>query len=348
MPVRWGRIAIVVSALAAMFAPVPPGWVERQYSTRVYVTLQHLLTSASNHVPVALFDLLLAIVLMLWTALAWRDLRHAPTWLRAAGRIAARTIVWCAAAYLIFIATWGLNYRRVRLVDKVPYDASSVTADGALAAARLTVDRLNSLHSTVHATGWPAADAVDPLLARGFDRALRDVRLPSSIVLARPKWTIVDWYFRRAGVAGMTDPFFLETLVASDALPFERPFIVAHEWSHLAGVTDEGEANFVGWLACMRDGARAQYSASLFLYGELAGTVRGRDRAALAAALGPGPRADLRAIRERFAREVSPRLSAVGWRVYDSYLRVNRIEAGAASYAEVVKLVLGVRLETPP
>jgi hypothetical protein len=43
----------------------------------------------------------------------------------------------------------------------------------------------------------------------------------------------------------MTDPFFLETLVASDVLPFERPFLVAHEWSHLAGIADEGEANFV-------------------------------------------------------------------------------------------------------
>ena len=33
-----------------------------------------------------------------------------------------------------------------------------------------------------------------------------------------------------------------------------------------------------------------------------------------------------------------------GWRVYDSYLKANRVEAGAASYAEVVRLVLGARL----
>src|SRR6202011_5116481 len=161
----------------------------------------------------------------------------------------------------------------------------------------------------------------------------------------RPKRTLIGWYFRRAGVAGMTDPFFLETLIASDALPFERPFVVAHEWSHLAGVTDEGDANFVGWLACMRGGVTAQYSGWLFLYRELVATVGGRDRAALGASLGLGPREDLRAIRERFAREVSPRLSAAGWRVYDSYLRANRVEAGTGSYADVVRLVLGVRIE---
>jgi hypothetical protein len=299
-------------------------------------------------VAFALFDLVLAIVIVVWVAFAWRDVRRSTTWLRAAGLIGARTIVWCAATYLIFLAAWGLNYRRVRLIDALPYDESAVTADAALAAARLTVDRLNRLHPLAQAVGSPPAGATDSSLASAFALALRDVRLPASIVVARPKRTIIDWYFRRAGVAGLTDPFFLETLVASDALPFERPFIVAHEWSHLAGVTDEGDANFVGWLACMRDGVAARYSASLFLYRELAATIGARDRASLAAALGPGPREDLRAIRERYAREVSPRVSQVGWRVYDSYLRANRVEAGAASYADVVKLVLGVRLEHPP
>jgi hypothetical protein len=339
---------IVVSAVATEYAPVPPGLVERAYSTRVYVTLQPLLTSASNHVSFAMFDVALAIVVVLWIAFAWRDVRQSSTWLRATIAIGVRTIVWCAATYLIFVATWGLNYRRERFTEKLPYDPSAVTMDAARGAARLTVERLNSLHPIAHASGWPSRDAVDPSLANGFGRAIRDVRLPPSIVIARPKRTVIDWYFRRAGVDGMTDPFFLETLVASDALPFERPFIVAHEWSHLAGVAHEGEANFVAWLACMRAGAPAQYSGSLFLYRELAATVPGRDRAALAAALGPGPREDLRAIRERFAREVSPRLSTAGWRVYDSYLKANRVEAGAASYAEVVKLVLGVRLDDVP
>jgi len=68
----------------------------------------------------------------------------------------------------------------------------------------------------------------------------------------------------------------------------------------------------------------------------------------LGAALGSGPREDLRAIRQRFAREVSPRLSIAGWRVYDSYLRANRVDAGSASYGEVVRLVLGVRLDDAP
>jgi hypothetical protein len=37
-------------------------------------------------------------------------------------------------------------------------------------------------------------------------------------------------------------------------------------------------------------------------------------------------------------------VSAAGWRVYDRYLKANRIEAGTASYAQVVRLALGTQL----
>jgi hypothetical protein len=143
----------------------------------------------------------------------------------------------------------------------------------------------------------------------------------------------------------MTDPFLLETLVVSDLLPIETPLVVAHEWGHLAGFADEGEANFVGWLTCVRGSSSEQYSGWLFLYGEMAGALRRDDRSAAAARLAPGPRDDLRAIADRIRGHVSPRVSAAGWRVYDRYLKANRVEAGAASYAGIVRLILGTRFD---
>ena len=63
--------------------------------------------------------------------------------------------------------------------------------------------------------------------------------------------------------------------MSATLLPFERPFVVAHEWSHLAGVADEGDANFLAWLACVQAPPPAQYSGWLFLYSEVAGGLRG-------------------------------------------------------------------------
>ena len=48
----------------------------------------------------------------------------------------------------------------------------------------------------------------------------------------------------------MLNPFGLETIVLPDLLPYERPFVVAHEWAHLAGHADEAEASAIGgWPA---------------------------------------------------------------------------------------------------
>jgi Protein of unknown function (DUF3810) len=342
------RVALVASAVAAAFAPLPPAAVDRLYSARVYAMLQPLLTSMSNLVPFALLDVLIGATAVFWFALAARDLLRTADRLRGALHIVLRTIVWSATLYLLFLALWGLNYRRPRMRETLPYDASAVTADAAVAAGRLAVDRLNALRDRAHAAGWPASDAVDANLADGFARAIRDVGIPRDVVPARPKRTILEWYFRRAGVDGMTDPFFLETLVAGSALPFERAFVVAHEWSHLAGIADEGEANFVAWLSCVGGSPPNEYSGWLFMYGELAGAVNRRDRAALSSALAAGPRADLQAIRDRYTREVNPRVATMGWRVYDSYLKANRVKAGVASYDEVVRLVLGVRVQGQP
>ena len=67
-----------------------------------------------------------------------------------------------------------------------------------------------------------------------------------------PKRSLLTYYFRRAAIDGMTDPYFLEVIVNPDVLDFERPFVVAHEWAHLAGYSNEAEANFLAWLTCIK------------------------------------------------------------------------------------------------
>jgi hypothetical protein len=339
---------LVAVALAAAVLPLPSRAVERLYSNGPYAAAQPWMTAVSNLAPAALFDLLIVAALLAWTGLGVRDLIRRRSWLRAMARIAGRTLVWSAALYLGFLLAWGLNYRRLPLVEKLQFDEARVSADAARDLGMLAVGEVNALHDAAHAeiAGMDGrAPEIDPVLAQAFSAAQRDLGAPRLAAPGRPKRSMLDLYFRRAGVSGMTNPLFLETLVASDLLPVERPAVIAHEWSHLAGITDEGEANFLGWLTCVRGSPAHRYSGWLFLVNELARAVRDADRAAMGAALGPGPRADLRAIAERVRRNVSPRLSAAGWRAYNQYLRANRVQSGTKSYAEVVKLVLGVSFD---
>jgi uncharacterized protein DUF3810 len=343
--VRSRHAIIVALAVGAAVAPMSPAAVERFYSKGAYPLLQSQLTAISNLTALAIFDVLILTVLGAWFLLAVRDLgwNRGSSWLRGVAAIVVRTVVWAAGFYIVFLLIWGLNYRRTPLVDKLAFDERAVTVDALTSLGVTAVEQLNRLHAGAHDSGWPAADAIDPLLAAALAEVDLDVGGAGRVRVGRPKTTLLDWYFRRTATDGMTDPYFLETLASTGMLPFERPFVLAHEWSHLAGLADEGDANFVGWLACMRASPPSQYSGWLFLYSELAAAMRDDVRASVAAGLAPGPRVDLAAIRTRIAQQMSPRLAAAGRQVYDRYLKANRIESGVQSYARVVRLVLGVR-----
>jgi hypothetical protein len=343
-----GRAALVGLAAAAAVVPTPPGLVERVYSTGAYPWLQRATTALSNQVPFALFDCLLVIVVTAWVVFAIRDLRGgagAGRRFRLVRRIGGRTVVWAAVLYLGFFVIWGLNYRRMPVAERLRVDARAVTPEAARALAARSVAQLNALYGSAHSGGWPGPRDVDPSLVRALAEADRQLGGAGVLVAGRPKATLLDWYFRRTVTDGMTDPFFLETLVSSALLPFERPFVLAHEWSHLAGVADEGDANFLAWLACVRASPRSQYSGWLFLFSEVAASLDRRGQAEVSAALGPGPRADLLAVRARVQQQVSPQLAAISRLLYDRYLKANRVESGVRSYGHVVQLILGARFD---
>jgi hypothetical protein len=301
-------------------------------------------TGLSNLVPFALID---ALVIAMAGWLLFAGIRtvvraHRGGWAASAISVLMHVATLAAVVYVAFLMSWGFNYRRTPLTSKIRYEPSAVTPERARELALATVREVNELYGRARASGF--ASGVDSL-HDAFANVQSIVRVARPALPGRPKLSLLDIYFRAAGVEGMTNPFFLETLVAGDLLPFERPFVIAHEWSHLAGFADEGEANFVGWLTCARASDAARYSGSLFLYTQILAALDDADRKAIAGGLAPGPRADLREAAERSRRNVKPAVAGAGWRVYDRYLKANRIDAGTASYAEVVRLVLGLRLD---
>ena len=311
-------LALIVLAIGAALVPLPAATVERLYAEGLYPLLQPRLTGASNLVPFAILDVLLLGATLLWVVLLARDVARRATlgWARLGWRLAVRTAAGAAAAYLVFLVAWGLNYRRTPIEEKIPFDRQAVTADAARALARRAAVQLNALYEGGH-RGIPAA-AIDPPLASALARAQADVGARWTARAARPKRTLLEPYFLAAGVEGMTDPFFLEILVPEDLLPFERPFVLAHEWGHLAGFADESEANFIGWLTCMHGSGEARYSGWLFLYREVMASLDPDDRTAILAELAAGPREDLIQIADRLRRQLRPRVSAAGWRAYDT------------------------------
>lgn len=324
--------AIVVLAALLAIVPIPKTPVERWYSGAIFPRLQRTLTPVSNAVPFALFDVVLVAATVAFALLAYRRIRD-EGWRRGGIRIVRATAMSASVVYLVFLATWGLNYRRVRLMDKVEFNASRVNPATARSLGDANAATLNRLYAAAHRTPLSIGK-----LAAAFHDAQRQLGARLPIVPGRPKQTLLGGYFHQIAVTGMTDPFFLETLVAPDLLEVERPFVIAHEWAHLAGYADESEANYVAWLACRHGDEQAQYSAALSLIGYAAPSRP------LRSALEMGPRLDLFAIQRRYLG-TSPVLRTAARESYDKYLKANRVEKGVESYDAVVQLILGTVLD---
>jgi hypothetical protein len=333
---------LVAAGLA--LAPLPSAQVERLYTNSVYATLQPVLTGATNLLPIAWLDVLIlsaaATLLVVWgRALAPGRRRH--RW-RLLGSALAGTVAALALTYVLFLLCWGFNYRRPPASDALDFDPARVTEAAVERLAWQAVAELNRLHPLAHAALWPGDDRLPDILASGFEETQLALGQPWKAVPGRPKPTLLGTYFRLAAIAGMTNPFGLEVMITPEALPFERPAILAHEWGHLAGYAREADAAFFAWLLCMRGDAQVQYSGWLDLLPRALAAVPPERRVRVMADLQQGPREDYAAIALRL-RRASPRVLRAAWAGYDRFLKVNRVAEGVASYDRVVALAAGTR-----
>jgi hypothetical protein len=317
--------------------------VDEFYSRGVYPWIQGGLTAISNLLPWAALDLLLVLAAVLGL---YRSLRLFVTARRgrvvdAVGEAAARLIRATAAIVVVFMLLWGLNYRRLPLETTLEGQRAATPSEPALVeAVDEAVGLAVRLRPQAMATMPTTDDALARLLAGPMNAAL--ARLDRGVLTrpGRPKTSrVLTPYFTAAGVDGMINPLALESIISADPLPFERPFVLAHEWAHLAGHGDEAEASAVGWLACMNGPPALAYSASLYLVMEGGNQLRDEARSRAFARIDRGMREDFERIRHRLSRQ-QPQVRQASSRVYDQYLKANRVEEGTASYSRAVSVIL--------
>ena len=335
-------------ALCLAFFPLPARLIERFYTNGIYPLLQAGLTPVTNLVPFALVDVLLVALIIglpAWWIVRIKKAGRGRRW-RATGRLGFQTLTLAALLYLLFLLLWGFNYERVPLAAKLDFDEQRLSTDALKQLYRAIVERLNAESVEAHGGDWPAEAEWRTHLHRAFDEAVKRLGNRRGISAAVPKKSLLNFYLAAAGIEGFVNPFGYEVILDKEVLPFEKPFLLAHEWGHLAGFADESEASFVGVLACLQsDSPALRYSGWLALYmhtpwpRSAAGAQEEPPRVA------PEVIADLRAISERETRRQNATISRIQWAVYDRFLKASGVQAGVASYGMLVRLVLGTRFE---
>ncbi len=339
-PLRIAQLLLIGAAIALALFPPPAGWVERVYSNQLYPATQFWSIALTNILPFPVGDALFAILLiclLVWWILSLRTGGFRRR-LGTAGVLALDTLTLGAVIYLLFLVLWGLNYSREPLMAKVDYNEQRITLDAEHALLAQTIQQLNAESVVVHSQPLPDDNTIIEHLFPASADTLGLLGTRAPFIPALPKTSLFDGYFEATTVTGFTDPFTHEVTLTASLLPVERPFVLAHEWSHVAGYANESEANFISFLTCQRsDLPLARYSAWLALYSYLPKPPDG------VAPLAPQVVSDLQAIQARIQRTKNETARRVETQAYDHYLKANRVEAGVNSYGLFVRLILGTQ-----
>ncbi len=240
-----------------------------------------------------------------------------------------------AVLYLAFFWSWGLNYHRQPLSEKIQVDAAHATPEAIDQFARRAASNLNRLY--VEKRNQPLND--DRVREQAAARVRRVVRVIEGLEWKAPSRAKVSFvanpWLRVAGIDGVFNPFPHEPIISKSLLDVEKPFIIAHELAHVRGYPDEGDANLIAVLATLpsRD-LQFQYSGwmALWLY------LRTPELDRL---LDDGPRDDLRLIFNRARSEQIRWISSMQSAVLDLFLKANSVGEGVRSYSRVVVLAAG-------
>ncbi len=289
---------------------------------------------------------LLIVGLVLWLIFRfprrWKR-RDVVRFLRRAANLAASIAA-------VFLLSWGYLYTGSTLVERMQLG----TSDAQVEPSELYLEVMGMAERQRS----EIAGAVDSLTVIGFDpptdeqlvcavaRVLTPLGYPNlkSVRVRRIK---PDGTLRRLGIAGIYNPFTGEANVDDLYGAVSATFTTAHELAHAFGVTGEGDANFVAFLALRgMDDPMGRYAAYYTLWRHTAKTVNDsygeEDLAAIASVIPEGLRIDRQATAAR-VRGHAPYFPEVSEAVNDSYLKIQGVEAGVADYDRFVSLYLLMR-----
>ena len=159
----------------------------------------------------------------------------------------------------------------------------------------------------------------------------------------RPKGVMLSELMSRVNMAGIYSAYTCEANYNRDMTPYNIPFTMGHELSHVRGILQEDEANFAAFLGCfLAEDPDIAYSGALSGWVYCGNELYKRDYDAwllLYRSLDKGVISDLDA-NTQFWEKYRSKVSEAAQSLNDSYLKGHGQKDGAASYDRVVDLIV--------
>ena len=345
--IRVSAVMLILSALLMAASAKLPAYAE-WYSEKIYPLLVDTVGRMTGLLPFSAAEICLYLLLC---GLAVSAVLAAAKIVKG-GRAAAVLYAWFSKVILavsvlalLYTVGCGINYRRSAFSTEEGIVTSVYGTDELEKICTWLTEEVNDRAEEVPRDGQGVMELSGPE-GEGAAEAMEMLaeEFPSlGGYYPEPKEVIVSEILSFQGLTGVYSPFTVEANYNGDMTPYNIPFTVCHELSHLRGFMEEKEANFIAFLACIgSDRTDFQYSGYLSGWTYCMNALYRTDRETwqeVRGLLDERAETDVAANSE-FWSSYEGVISETADRVNDTYLRVNGQAEGVKSYDRMVDLIV--------
>ena len=330
------------------------------YTTRIYPIIGSLLSPISGLFPFAVGDIFIALSIV-WVffypiyEIKWRKQLAKRFFFLAAKRgcypkkkvVFGRVAEYLLWVYAWFYIAWGLNYSQPNIYCRTGMKPVEVSEAKFREFAYKYADSINSLSEEFNGmVDDGLKNRVRDAVLKGYNEigAKEGINAPFN-QHPHAKTMLFTPLSSMSGVTGSMGPFFCEFTLNGDIRPHDYPAIYAHEFAHLLGIANEGEANFYSYIVCTASSDKAvKFSGYYHIFFHVLRNVFDilgeKEGEKFLKYIRPEIIQLARSDRNYWLSKRCKVLDAAQDFIFDLYLRGNHVAEGRKSYSGVVGLIL--------
>lgn len=330
------------------------------YTTRIYPIIGSLLSPISGLFPFAVGDIFIALSIV-WVffypiyEIKWRKQLAKRFFFLAAKRgcypkkkvVFGRVAEYLLWVYAWFYIAWGLNYSQPNIYCRTGMKPVEVSEAKFREFAYRYADSINYLSEEFNGmVDDGLKNRVRDAVLKGYNEigAKEGINAPFN-QHPHAKTMLFTPLSSMSGVTGSMGPFFCEFTLNGDIRPHDYPAIYAHEYAHLLGIANEGEANFYSYIVCTASSDKAvKFSGYYHIFFHVLRNVFDilgeKEGEKFLKYIRPEIIQLAKSDRQYWISKRCKALDAAQDFIFDLYLRGNHVAEGRKSYSGVVGLIL--------
>lgn len=349
-----GTLAFALGALGLSWPRLladRSAWIEAHYSETIYQSIRRTISAVTSLVPVSLAELLLyALALLVPALILWRILQtvlHRIAFMRLLQTLASELLA-VAVVLNLFYITWGFNYFREPLSERMGLNVTSRSVDELEKFVLKTAGEARALRASLQEdqNGVFSPAETDQQILNALPEAYASLSAQNPVFQADPtraKRVLWSRGLSWQGIAGIYIGLTAEPNINFDQPPLLLYQAAAHEMAHQTGIASENEAEFTAYLACLSsEDANVRYSGlmnALILAGNALYHADSERYLAATALYGDAIWRDLKDY-DAYWSAFSGEIRESADKRNDAYLKHNSQQSGIKSYGESVDLML--------